>query len=1187
MIFKIQLTKYRRILKEKNKWNFDLEMYDIIKKSFAIIKKLILFLILLLVVFISIFFIYIEYYYKFVLDFIKKILKNFFLKVILLKLNKILMLFLLFLNFKFKNTKYFFNKNFIIDVNGFNKLNNDLLNFDLIVFIFNKFIIDKYGYKFYKNYNLLKSEYIFSNTLILLNKYNNKFLLNNFFFLLLIYFHFLILIIYILFYYLNFFVLVILYRLYYIEYIDKFNGVLKFTINIDGSERSFGTFYYTMKGYYRYIKSWLIYFKNFKLFQFLVKSFSVFKINEQKTLHNFYIHLSNAIMLLYWNYPKIFIAFLHKFDHLNNFRFFFASKLYRDRKYALKESELNIIYLNLFNFINVLEFKLGKFFLNLNLFKLNENIYILDYNLLNLLKKQQKNYISSNFFFNLEFEKLILNPLKFLFKIIFINNILFSIIICTSFVKCLKLEIYLKFIFIYFFNCIYVFYFLFFNYNSINILNLKYLYFSLIFLNKIKYFILFIFEIFINKLLLKIFTYVNKLKYLFIFIFIFFYILNINILDMHLFFNSFFFSQSLLYIYLVIFELMYYIFENLLIQNFFNLILNSLDKLLIWNNNNDYFFNYKIFVKFWLKILNDYYFSFDTTSIRKAYGINFQLLMFNEYKDSFYAWIPYSFAHTFVRVIYITIYNKLPEFWFYGLQYFSYFYRLSWDLLGLYTSKGNKYSVIGHLIYGFFNDSFYHKYYIGFEFTHLLYYYNCFELKEFFRIKGLFWIFYFILYGYFLVEFIYLNLCYNFIYLFYFIFNNIIEFFINFFIDFFKNIIWILYLIYYINLYFYNLYLYILFEKLYIILYTFFFIKIIFNLFLFLYNFLIYYQETLYSFLNMDIDFIKQNIFNAKYRLTEDAHSLGVWPTHFYKFEQYTWIDNLYKESFMRNLFFYEFRNLYFFKTFYSFYMDINRITFFIFFIYLYSFFRILQYLFSIINKWFFFTFFNNDWSTASNPIFTWDRWTLYTKTKSYYFNEGFNHIIGGNFLTNYYYYNSNNINSYVYSQKKKTLYLDQINYLERKENILNKFNNNFLFTNQRDINKYLVKQNILKDNFVNWYINSFIFFKNYQFLWYKNLDYVIIKYESIYGSYSRSWVENSNKNFIKTLWFDKYNYLCLPAYARLTYTHLFTKNWLLYKDFAKNKRYVNLNKNYKILNILKKNLLIFSYKNLNNFSRK
>jgi hypothetical protein len=38
----------------------------------------------------------------------------------------------------------------------------------------------------------------------------------------------------------------------------------------------------------------------------------------------------------------------------------------------------------------------------------------------------------------------------------------------------------------------------------------------------------------------------------------------------------------------------------------------------------------------------------------------------------------------------------------------------------------------------------------------------------------------------------------------------------------------------------------------------------------------------------MNIDFIKQNIFNYKYRLTEDMHPLGTWPTYVYKFEQYS-----------------------------------------------------------------------------------------------------------------------------------------------------------------------------------------------------------------------------------------------------------------------------------------------------------
>jgi len=161
-------------------------------------------------------------------------------------------------------------------------------------------------------------------------------------------------------------------------------------------------------------------------------------------------------------------------------------------------------------------------------------------------------------------------------------------------------------------------------------------------------------------------------------------------------------------------------------------IFQKISYIYIWNELTINFLNYKIFIFYWLKILKEYYLSFEYMSTRKAYSINFKLLMFNEYKDSFYAWIPHSFIHTIVRFIYVVLYNKEPESWIYGLHYFSFFYRLGWDFLGLYISKGDQFNIIDHIFFGFFQDSIYHKYYLGYDYNNLLLYYNFVELKNFF-----------------------------------------------------------------------------------------------------------------------------------------------------------------------------------------------------------------------------------------------------------------------------------------------------------------------------------------------------------------------------------------------------------------------------------------------------------------------
>ena len=404
--------------------------------------------------------------------------------------------------------------------------------------------------------------------------------------------------------------------------------------------------------------------------------------------------------------------------------------------------------------------------------------------------------------------------------------------------------------------------------------------------------------------------------------------------------------------------------------------------------------------------------------------------------------------------------------------------------------------------------------------------------------------------------------------------------------------------------FYYSFFINVLFNKLYILLYSIFFVNIFFNIFLFLYNFLFYYQEAFFNLLFINIDFIQKNIFNYKYKLTENFSLLGNWPVYGYKTDQSTWIKNEYNESFLRDLIFFEFKNLYFFKSFFNFGLNLNRVTNLFLLIYFIFFFRISQYFLSFLNKWFFFIFFNNDWSIAFLPKLTWDRLDLFSKKKmkNYYFNEGFYHILGGNFIINYFYYFNNNLDKYIYKTKNQLLFSDKIynfiggEFLEKKIwgkkklLLVKKYNNNLFFENQLKITKnlWVEKQNL--DNFFNWKIISLLFFKNYQFIWYKNIDYIIFKYAEMYGQYNRSWVEFHNINKLKSLWIDKFNYIFLPVNGRKAFFD--GEIWFFYEKFILNNRYYTNNnllliKNiskidriYYYQNLVKKNILVNSWVN-------
>lgn len=1125
--------------------------------------------------------IWIEYKLKYFFG-IRHILLIF--KFFINQFNKCLIIVLILINLKFKLNASLINNELIINKkNSFQILNN--LNFDLIIFIYNKFILSYHGYKYHQYFKLLRFNNLINNNINFNLKLKSaEFSFIYFIFLIIFYFYLICFLIYIFVIEKNIFKLVILYKFFYSNF-ENYLLSFKLKFNIDGSTKLL-TRLISFKWYYRFTKYWIIYFNKFNYLKEISNIFIKNEDDKMMILVRLYLKLNNARFLFFWNKSTRFITLLKKYDKMINNRYFFIYKFNEIFSIWKKELNLNYITLNYLYLSNIFSFKVSKYFFDLNLFKFPKNIYMFDFYLFDLLKVKNMN-LSSNIYFNLEFENFILKPINKFCNFLFFNNIIFIFLLNTSFLKYFKIEIYLKFIFYYIFNIIYIYIFYVKIYNMLKIVNLNYFYKLYIYIIKFWFSCLSICEIFLNKFLIKLWFYLKKLKYLFLGIFICLYFLNLNIYQIYILFNSLNVMQNYIYIYFFFLEILNFIFEKLFITDMFNYIVKKVNYFVIWNEFNLYFLNYKLFIYTWSKILNEFAINFLHMSTRKGYGINFKALTFNEYKDSFYAWIPHSISHTGVRLIYTFILNKEPELWIYSIQYFSYFYRLGWDFLGFYVAYGHKFNILEHIIYGFFWDSIFHKYYLGYEFNNLLLYYNYSMLINFFKSRIIYFIIYYYLYFYFLIKFIFFKI--NLVFVFFLsILNFLINQFIMYILTIFNIIFYYLILLYNIWLYIYYLYFYLIISKIYIFLYTFFFCNIFLNFFLFIYNFIIYYNDTLYNFLNMDIDFIKQNIFNYKYKFNEDYHPLGTWPTYVYKFEQYTWVDNIFKEYFIRNLFFYELKNLFFFKTFYTFYMNINRMSFFFLIIYLFIFYRLLQYFLIILNKWFYFTFFNNDWAIATNPELSWEYWNLFSKSKSYHFNEGLNNIIGGNLIFNYYYYNNNGMDKYIFNKKNEYLFEDKVFDLNKSSRKLLKmdYNNNLFFQNQIFLIKNLWKDNFFKNNYVSWYMHSYLFFKNYQFFWYKNLEYIILKYEKIYGSYSRVWIEKHNKDYINTLNVDKYNYLFYPIDGRVTYTHLFTKQWLFYKDFNQNNRFLTKNKNnkpYKLKNLIKNNnLFFFNFKNVN-----
>jgi len=195
----------------------------------CVISKIYIFICMFIVLFYCVYYIYIN-----LLVFLnKKKQKNYFL---LIYINKILILFLIFFAKKFKNNQMFINKEHILQKKNYEKLFADFYNFDLLLFIYNKFIIPTYGHKYKEYIKLLRIENIIS-TDVTLNQKNKsyKFIYNYFIFLLKTYYYIYLVFIYIYFFNTIISKLIILYKSYYIFFTNNFisNYILK--LNLDGS----------------------------------------------------------------------------------------------------------------------------------------------------------------------------------------------------------------------------------------------------------------------------------------------------------------------------------------------------------------------------------------------------------------------------------------------------------------------------------------------------------------------------------------------------------------------------------------------------------------------------------------------------------------------------------------------------------------------------------------------------------------------------------------------------------------------------------------------------------------------------------------------------------------------------------------------------------------------------------------
>lgn len=281
-----------------------------------------------------------------------------------------------------------------------------------------------------------------------------------------------------------------------------------------------------------------------------------------------------------------------------NLREFFIDKFYYDNIYILKDKNSTYFEINIFNFFEIINFKF-KYFLNTkSILKNFMNLYIYDYSILSLIKKKKDDYLISNIFFNYEFEKLILLPLKFFIIPIIFNNFIVLFFFFTHFLKFLKFEIYLKFFFFYFFNCFYFIFFYFINKIKIKTIISKYFYVFFIKIYQIKYLFFIIFEIILNKILFKILFFFKKFKIFILCLLSIYFFFNLNLNYCISFFSVFFIFNNFLYFYLFLFEFPNYIFENILIEQIFNHLVKIHEQLSVSYNFNlqEYFSNYKNFI---------------------------------------------------------------------------------------------------------------------------------------------------------------------------------------------------------------------------------------------------------------------------------------------------------------------------------------------------------------------------------------------------------------------------------------------------------------------------------------------------------------------------------------------------------------------------------------------------------------
>jgi len=165
--------------------------------------------------------------------------------------------------------------------------------------------------------------------------------------------------------------------------------------------------------------------------------------------------------------------------------------------------------------------------------------------------------------------------------------------------------------------------------------------------------------------------------------------------------------------------------------------------------------------------------------------------------------------------------------------------------------------------------------------------------------------------------------------------------------------------------------------------------------------------------------------------------------------------------------------------------------------------FRVLLFFYSLINKWLYIIYYSNEKAAFLSPEIVWEKYDrLKVDEFGYFFNNDFYNLNGlaiGHYL---------NSISMLLQKEKPGLVLDNMNNFENIENLGFKMN---LFWNL---------------GFFNWGIRSKLIYKNYQFMWLKNINNFLKNVLGIRG------IKNQSKKILWPIALQKdiYNLLILPS---------------------------------------------------------